>query len=50
MSSQDDSEWIRVADVDPSITDIDPDDELAWARFFTVLRYIQELSGDQNNS
>ena len=41
----DDSNWVRVADVDSSITD-DPDPELAWGRLFTVLGFIQALTDE----
>lgn len=37
-------EWIPVPDLDPSLTDIDPDDELAWSKYFEVLRAIESLT------
>lgn len=40
-----DAGWTRLSDVDESLTaDFDPADELAWAKFFMVQRYIQELT------
>lgn len=42
-----DDQWTRMAaDLDPSLTDIDADDELAWARLFEVLRAIEALTGE----